>query len=97
MKNDLITSNGSFSCEEIVSSLRGEVDFLVGTNIYPEYLIGVSHLFDYTYLIPSPMSKIIFQSFCVSAASIVFNIYSLSLILKWTFCQSIERLLPDRE
>lgn len=57
MKNVLITSNGSFSCEEIVSSLRSEVDCLVGTNIYPEHLIGVSHLFDYTYLIPSPYEQ----------------------------------------
>lgn len=57
MKNVLVTSNGSFSCEEIVSSLRGEVDCLVGTNIYPEHLIGVSHLFDYTYLIPAPYEQ----------------------------------------
>lgn len=54
MKNLLITSNGSFSCEEIISSLHGEADCLVGTNIYPQYLVGVSHLFDYTYLIPKP-------------------------------------------
>lgn len=54
MKNILITSNGSFSCEEIVSSLRSEVDLLAGTNIYPEYFVGVSHLFDFTYLVPTP-------------------------------------------
>lgn len=54
MKNVLITSNGSFSCEEIVTSLQGEADLLVGTNIYPEHLIGVSHLFDYTYILPRP-------------------------------------------
>lgn len=57
MKNVLITSNGSFSCEEIVSSLRHETDCLVGTNIYPEYIVGVSHLFDFTYLLPMPNEK----------------------------------------
>lgn len=57
MKNVLITSNGSFSCEEIVTSLQSEADLLVGTNIYPEHLIGVSHLFDCTYLIPAPCEQ----------------------------------------
>lgn len=57
MKNVLITSNGSFSCEEIVSSLRHEANCLVGTNIYPEHLVGVSHLFDFTCLLPTPNEK----------------------------------------
>lgn len=55
--NFLITANGSFSCEEIVASLRNKADLLIGTNIYEDYWVGVSHLFDRTYTVPEVSSS----------------------------------------
>lgn len=57
MKNNfLITANGSFSCEEIVASLRKDGNILIGTNIYEDRWVGVSHLFDHTYIVPEVSS-----------------------------------------